>query len=82
MPNPKGRPKGSPNRTTKSAKENIERVFGGLGGHVGMLEWVKADDANRRVFYGQVYPKLLPLQVRGDQDSPLRMVIEWAESNA
>lgn len=38
-----------------------------------MIEWAKEDPANERVFWGSIYPKLLPLQVAGDPDSPLKM---------
>ena len=35
------------------------------------IEWVKADPANERVFWSQVYPKLIPLVRQGDKDNPL-----------
>ena len=76
------RPKGSPNKTTKSAKANVEIVFNGLGGHKALLEWCQADSTNLRAFYANIYPRLLPLQHTGDKDDPVRLVVEWAESNA
>ena len=61
-----GRKPGTPNKVTKSVKENIIDVFERLGSGDAMLEWVCADDANKRIFYGTIYPKLLPLQVNGE----------------
>lgn len=66
-----GRTRGTPNKTTSAAKEAIEFAAKGLGGAQRMIAWAKADPQNERVFWGQIYPKLLPLQVHGDPDQPL-----------
>ncbi len=57
----KGRPKGSLNATTRSAKEAIERAAEGLGGADRLIEWAQEAPENERVFWGTIYPKLLPL---------------------
>lgn len=69
----RGRPKGLPNKITRSAKEAIALAAEGLGGAERMVEWAKEDPANERVFWGTIYPKLLPVQVAGDPDNPLKM---------
>lgn len=56
--NPIGRPKGSVNKISATAKENVQAVFDGLGGWEGMLKWAKD---NPDEFYRGVYPRLLPL---------------------
>lgn len=61
-----GRAKGTPNKTTRSVKEAIELAAEGLGGATRLQEWASSDPANERVFWGQIYPKLLPLQVTGE----------------
>lgn len=61
----KGRPKGVPNKVTMAAKEAIALAAEKLGGAERLVEWVKEDNANERVFWGTIYPKLLPLQVNG-----------------
>ena len=71
----KGRPKGSLNKTTQSVKEAIELAAAGLGGALRLQEWAASDPANERVFWGQIYPKLLPLQVQGDPNNPLAVSI-------
>lgn len=68
-----GRPKGAVSKVAQSAKEAIAIAAEGLGGAGRMIEWAKEDPANERVFWGSIYPKLLPLQVAGDPDSPLKM---------
>lgn len=65
MPVSPGRPKGVPNKTTQAAKDAIAQAAEELGGAVRLVEWVKEDTANERVFWGTIYPKLLPLQVNG-----------------
>lgn len=71
----RGRPKGSPNATTRAAKEAIEYAAAGLGGADRLVSWAQEDPANERVFWGTIYPKLLPLTVAGDKDSPLTVEI-------
>lgn len=61
----KGRPKGAKNKTTVAAKKAIEEAAEKLGGVDRMVAWAQEDPANERVFWGQLYPKLLPLQVEG-----------------
>lgn len=70
----RGRPKGSPNKVGKEAKEVIAAAAEGLGGLARMVEWAKSDPLNERAFWASIYPKLLPLTVAGDPDAPLRAV--------
>lgn len=61
----RGRKKGVPNKTTTAAKEAIELAAKKLGGASRLAEWAKEDPLNERVFWSTIYPKLLPLQVKG-----------------
>lgn len=60
-----GRPKGLPNKTTQTAKDAIAAAAEALGGAERLVAWAKEDPGNERVFWGTIYPKLLPLQVQG-----------------
>lgn len=62
----KGRPKGSLNKTGVSAKEAIATAATELGGADRLVAWAKEDPSNEKVFWGTIYPKLLPLQVTGE----------------
>jgi len=73
----RGRPKGSPNRTTASAKEAIAQAAEGLGGTNRLISWAQEDAANERAFWATIYPKLLPLQVSGEDGGPIQAVIRW-----
>lgn len=66
----RGRPKGLPNKITRTAKEAIAIAADKLGGAERMVEWAKEDPANERVFWGTIYPKLIPLQVGGSDELP------------
>jgi len=70
-----GKPKGALSKTTKSAKEAIALAAEKLGGPERLVAWAQEDPSNERVFWGTIYPKLLPLQVTGDKDSPLSVQI-------
>lgn len=80
MPVSPGRPKGVPNKTTQTAKDAIAKAAELLGGADRLVAWAQEDPANERVFWGTIYPKLLPLQVTGANDGPIR--IEFAPSDA
>jgi len=60
-----GKPKGALNKTTLAAKDAISQAAEALGGTTRLVAWIKEDPANERVFWGTIYPKLLPLQVNG-----------------
>jgi hypothetical protein len=70
----RGRPKGSPNKVGREAKEVIAAAAEGLGGLDRLVEWAKADPQNERAFWATIYPKLLPLTLAGDKDNPLEVV--------
>ena len=75
----KGRPKGALNKTTKAAKEAITEAAEALGGAKRLAEWAKEDPQNERVFWGSIYPKLLPLQVSGEGGGPLQLVLQGSD---
>lgn len=58
-----GRKKGQLNKTTAMAKDAIAQAAAKLGGVTRLVAWAKEDSANERVFWGTIYPKLLPLQM-------------------
>lgn len=61
-----GRPKGVPNKTTGLAKAVIAEAADRLGGADRLVEWARESPSNERVFWGTIYPKLLPLQVNAE----------------
>lgn len=69
-----GRPKGVPNKTTVIAKDAIAKAAEALGGADRLVAWAKEDPSNEKVFWGTIYPKLLPLQVAGDPDNPIQTI--------
>lgn len=70
-----GRPKGSVNKLTATAKDTIAQCAAMLEANGKTLyRWVDKDEANERIFWAQIYPKLLPLQISGDKENPLRIV--------
>lgn len=66
-----GRPAGVPNKLTMAAKVAIETAAEGLGGTPRLIAWAQADPLNERAFWTQIYTKLLPLQVTGNDGKDL-----------
>ena len=61
-----GRKKGTPNKTTIAAKTAIQMAAEGIGGTDRLIAWVKEDPDHEKVFWSQMYTKLLPLDVKGE----------------
>ena len=76
-----GRPKGSPNKLTRTALEAISYAADQLGGADRLVEWVKEDPSNEKVFWGTVYPKLLPLQVNGEIKGSVILTLSNADAS-
>lgn len=73
MPAGPGRPKGVPNKMTQTAKEAIALAAEKLGGADRLVAWAQEEPQNERVFWGTIYPKLLPLQVTGEDGGPVQI---------
>ena len=77
-----GRVKGSMNKMTKTAKEAIALAAEKLGGPERLVEWAQEDPLNERVFWGTIYPKLLPLQVSGEGGGAVKIqIVRFGESD-
>lgn len=84
-----GKPKGALSKTTKTAKEAIAIAADKLGGADRLVDWAKEDPANERVFWGTIYPKLLPLQVGGEDGKDItvihkleRLIVRTSDTNS
>jgi len=60
-----GRVKGVPNKVTAVAKDAIAMAAEGLGGTKRLISWAQEDPKNESAFWTTIYPKLLPLQIKG-----------------
>lgn len=70
-----GRPKGSPNKVTKAAKDIIADAADRLGGVERLVAWAKEDAQNERAYWSQIFPKLLPLQLSGEGGANIGVVV-------
>lgn len=68
-----GRPKGSPNKLAKAAKDAIAEAAEKLGGVDRLVQWAQEAPENERAFWATIYPKLIPVTLAGDKDNPLRI---------
>ena len=78
-PTPSGRPKGTPNRVTRSIREAVEKASHechprGLAGW--LLERSRGGIQDRQIFAAMVM-KALPLQVQAQVDGGIRIELGW-----
>jgi hypothetical protein len=60
-----GRPKGGLNVTTRNAKECIAEACRLLGDVQRLVEWAMEDPVNERIFWSQIWTRLIPVTVHG-----------------
>lgn len=70
-----GRPKGSPNKVGKAAKDAIAAAAEELGGYARLVAWAKEAPENERAFWVTVYPKLIPVEHSGPDGGALQVSI-------
>lgn len=69
-----GRPKGVPNKTTTQLKEALLEAATKAGGNGGLVGYLTRQAQENPQSFLPLLGKVLPLQVAGDQDNPLRVV--------
>lgn len=73
----KGRPKGSPNRTTALLKDAILKAAEQAGnkiGKEGLVSYLEAQATESPSAFLSLLGKVLPMQVVGDPDQPLQTI--------
>ena len=61
----------APGGQATAAHDAIALAFDEVGGVPALAEWVKASEDNRKIFYANLYPKLIAIQVAGDPEHPV-----------
>ena len=72
----KGRPKGQPNRLTKTMKEAIEKAFDNVGGAAYLEKMANGTATDRQAFMALI-GRLLPMQVNSNIDQRIRVELPW-----
>lgn len=75
-----GRTKGTPNKTTAVLKDAVLRAADEAGGQEGLVGYLKQQAALNPGPFMALLGKVLPLQVAGDPDAPVKLVFEWQKS--
>jgi hypothetical protein len=76
----KGRVKGVPNKNTALLKDALLIAATEAGGKEGLVGYLKMRALDTPGPFLALLGKVLPMQVTGEGDGPVRMVVEWASS--
>lgn len=68
----KGRAKGSKNKVSTEAKQVIAQAAAELGGVDRLVAWAKEDPENEAKFWTTIYPRLIPVEVTGQDGAPIQ----------
>jgi hypothetical protein len=72
--NPHGRPVGSVNKTTARLKDAILDAASQAGGEDGLVAYLQAQAVANPGPFMSLLGKVLPLQLSGDEDNPVKVV--------
>lgn len=65
----------------KDLRTCVEDVFHEMGGAGALRDWIRESTVNKRIFYKDILPKLIPKDIRqeltGKGGEPVKMVISW-----
>lgn len=71
--NPKGRPKGTPNKFTGTVKQQVLDTFMAIGGAEAMATWAGENKTEFYKLFGKLLPR--PVEVMGEGGGPLQTEI-------
>lgn len=72
-----GRRKGTPNKTTALLKDAILAAATAAGGEGGLQAYLELQAKTNSTPFLSLLGKVIPLQIAGDPDAPVQMVIKW-----
>ena len=82
LPPGPGRPKGIPNKTTTLLKEAILAAAESAGGEDGLVGYLKAQAVDNPGPFMSLLGKVLPLQLTGANDGPIKVEAYTDEQRA
>ena len=59
-----------PLRPATMARDAIALAFDEIGGVAAFAEWIKASEDNRKLFYTNLYPKIIAIQPGEEPEAP------------
>ena len=57
-------------RPATMARDAIALAFDAIGGVAAFAEWIKASEDNRKLFYTNLYPKIIAIQPGEEPEAP------------
>lgn len=72
-----GRQKGTPNKTTALLKDAILMAAEKAGGKGGLESYLQMQAILNPGPFMALLGKVLPMQIAGDPNAPLQMIIKW-----
>ncbi len=71
-----GRKKGTPNKTTKLLKDAVLKAAEKAGGKKGLIGYLEIQATKNPGPFLALLGKVLPMQITGDADNPLQVIVK------
>lgn len=72
-----GRRKGTPNKTTALLKDAVLKAASNAGKAEGIVGYLTAQAVLNPGPFMALLGKVLPMQITGEDDGPVKLVVEW-----
>ena len=76
LPKTGGRKPGVHNVLTRDVKEAIVEAADRLGGVHRLTMWAQESDANERIFWSQMYTKILPKEIKAEVAGEIKQIFD------
>lgn len=77
-----GRKKGSVNKTTALLKDAILKAAENAGGKDGLVGYLTLQASENPTAFMSLLGKVLPMQITGEGEGPVKLAIEWASNGS
>lgn len=77
-----GRKKGTPNKATALLKDAVLAAASNAGREEGLVGYLTAQAVLNPGPFMALLGKVLPMQISGDEDNPVKLVVEWQSNGS
>lgn len=73
--------KAAPPKNIVATRDVIAAAAAGIGGTERLIAWIQADPKNEATFWSSIYPKLISVQLSGEDKGPVahKLIVQFLD---